>query len=85
MLDDVEAGNRAGCRTVLVDLGTEGPPTSPCRTPTAVARHTRQALSIVAALSGLDVFAELGYRPQAWGRPALAEALREYALGEAAL
>ena len=28
ILDDVEAGNRAGCRTVLVDLGTEPPPPS---------------------------------------------------------
>jgi D-glycero-D-manno-heptose 1,7-bisphosphate phosphatase len=29
ILDDIEAGNRAGCRTILVDIGTERPPTLP--------------------------------------------------------
>jgi D-glycero-D-manno-heptose 1,7-bisphosphate phosphatase len=66
ILDDIEAGSSAGCRTVLVDLGTEGPPTSAARTPTAVARCTRHALDIVAALSGLDVTTDLDYRPAAW-------------------
>ncbi|WP_376796341.1 D-glycero-alpha-D-manno-heptose-1,7-bisphosphate 7-phosphatase [Thermogemmatispora sp.] len=47
ILDDVEAGNRAGCRTVLVDLGTEGPPTLDLRRPTFVARDTRQALHLI--------------------------------------
>jgi D-glycero-D-manno-heptose 1,7-bisphosphate phosphatase len=66
ILDDVEAGNSAGCRTVLVDLGTEGLPASAARTPTAVARSTRHALDIVAALSGLGVTTDLSYRPAAW-------------------
>ncbi|WP_069804106.1 D-glycero-alpha-D-manno-heptose-1,7-bisphosphate 7-phosphatase [Thermogemmatispora onikobensis] len=47
ILDDVEAGNRAGCRTVLVDLGTEGPPESALRRPTFVARDTCQALELI--------------------------------------
>jgi D-glycero-D-manno-heptose 1,7-bisphosphate phosphatase len=66
ILDDVEAGNSAGCRTVLVDLGTEGPPTSAARRPTAVARCTRHALDIVAALSDLGVTTDLSYRPVSW-------------------
>lgn len=36
-LDDVEAGNRAGCRSVLVDVGTEGEPETPERVPDYVA------------------------------------------------
>src|SRR5438105_9598454 len=37
ILDDVEAGNRAGCRTILVDLGTEAPPDRALRSPSYVA------------------------------------------------
>jgi D-glycero-D-manno-heptose 1,7-bisphosphate phosphatase len=66
ILDDVEAGKRAGCHTILVDLGSEGPPASPTRTPTAVARSTRHALDIVAAFSGLNVTPDLSYRPASW-------------------
>lgn len=51
ILDDVEAGNRAGCRTVLVDLGTEQFPTSALRRPTFVARHTSHALRMIRAIS----------------------------------
>src|SRR5690606_30817673 len=36
ILDDVEAGNRAGCRTVLVDIGTESTPQREIRQPTFV-------------------------------------------------
>jgi len=66
ILDDVEAGRRAGCRTILVDLGTESPPTSDLRTPEFVARDTVHALRIVrgAAL-------ETDYRPARWREPAL--------------
>ena len=53
ILDDVEAGQRAGCRTVLVDLGTEALPTKPTRQPGYVARSTRHALRIVAAVEAL--------------------------------
>jgi D-glycero-D-manno-heptose 1,7-bisphosphate phosphatase len=49
ILDDVEAGNRAGCRTVLVDLGTEQTPTTAMRCPTYISRSTRQALQMIRA------------------------------------
>jgi D-glycero-D-manno-heptose 1,7-bisphosphate phosphatase len=54
ILDDVEAGNRAGCRTILVDLGTEPPPEQAVRRPDFVARHTRHALQIIIAVEGLN-------------------------------
>jgi D-glycero-D-manno-heptose 1,7-bisphosphate phosphatase len=47
ILDDVEAGNRAGCRTILVDLGTEGEPDSTARRPDHVARDTLHALRLI--------------------------------------
>jgi D-glycero-D-manno-heptose 1,7-bisphosphate phosphatase len=66
ILDDVEAGNRAGCRTILVDLGSESPPGMPIRQPFAVARDTRHALAIIAAVEGIAASADLGYLPPAW-------------------
>jgi D-glycero-D-manno-heptose 1,7-bisphosphate phosphatase len=66
ILDDVEAGNRAGCRTVLVDLGTERPPASEERTPDFVAGSTLHALGIVAACEGLGPEADLAYLPGGW-------------------
>lgn len=66
ILDDVEAGNRAGCRTVLVDLGTEPFPTASNRRPSFVARSTRHALHIIATVEGLGGHAGLTYRPSAW-------------------
>lgn len=66
ILDDVEAGNRAGCHTVLVDLGSEPEPYSELRRPTAVARNTPHALAIIAALSGLGPATELDYLPARW-------------------
>lgn len=66
ILDDIEAGQRAGCRTVLVDLGTEGPPERPVRRPTFVARDTRHALRLIAAEEGLGPAVELTYRPGGW-------------------
>lgn len=47
ILDDVEAGNRAGCRTILVDLGTETIPEQPLRRPNFVTPDTLQALQII--------------------------------------
>lgn len=67
ILDDVEAGNHAGSRTVLVDLGTEGRPRHPVRRPDYVARNTRHAFRLVQAVEGLDRTAELTYRPGSWG------------------
>ncbi len=37
ILDDVEAGKRAGCRSILLDVGTEGEPELPERVPDYVA------------------------------------------------
>lgn len=49
ILDDVEAGRQAGCRTVLVDLGTETLPAPPSRQPDFVAGSTAGALQMVLA------------------------------------
>jgi D-glycero-D-manno-heptose 1,7-bisphosphate phosphatase len=51
ILDDVEAGNRAGCRTILVDLGTEPPPERAVRRPDFVARDTPHALQIITTMA----------------------------------
>lgn len=72
ILDDIEAGNRAGCRGLLVDLGTESAPATRLRTPAYVARDTAHALGIIAALEGCAVpgtAPDLRYRPAAWRRP----------------
>ena len=66
ILDDVEAGNRAGCRTVLVDLGTESGPTSELRAPDFVGRSTQHALAIIGAVEGLGPAAEMDYLPPSW-------------------
>ncbi len=66
ILDDVEAGNRAGCRTILVDLGTEQAPTHPLRCPTFVARTTRHALQIVRTVELLAASLDFVYRPSRW-------------------
>src|SRR2546421_6041549 len=51
ILDDVEAGNRAGCRTILVDLGSEPPPERAVRRPDFVARDTLHALQIITTMA----------------------------------
>ena len=66
ILDDIEAGNRAGCRTILVDLGTEQAPAQPLRHPNFVARDTLHALRIVAAIKQLGPSVDLSYRPSTW-------------------
>lgn len=66
ILDDVEAGNRAGCRTVLVDLGTEPLPQASERIPDYVARNTIHALRIIKARVGINSNADLTYRPARW-------------------
>jgi D-glycero-D-manno-heptose 1,7-bisphosphate phosphatase len=55
ILDDVEAGNRAGCRTVLVDLGTETIPEQQSRRPDFVAPDTRHALWIINVIESQGV------------------------------
>jgi D-glycero-D-manno-heptose 1,7-bisphosphate phosphatase len=69
ILDDVEAGKRAGCRAVLVDLGTEPPPQRPLREPDFVARDTRHALEIIAGAEGLAARPDVSYRPAGWRGP----------------
>jgi D-glycero-D-manno-heptose 1,7-bisphosphate phosphatase len=66
ILDDVEAGNRAGCRTVLVDLGTEQPPTHFLRCPTFVGRDTCHALQTIRTIEELHPELDLLYRPVSW-------------------
>ncbi|MDQ2742072.1 MAG: HAD family hydrolase [Chloroflexota bacterium] len=67
ILDDVEAGNRAGTRTILLDLDTESVPSSAIRRPSYVAQNSNQALGIVGAIEGLGCIADLTYLPTAWG------------------
>lgn len=78
ILDDVEAGRRAGCRAVLVDLGTEARPRQRIRRPDFVARDTRHALRLIRAVEGLGPRADLTYRPARWdgAAPRRAAALR---------
>lgn len=66
ILDDVEAGRRAGCRTVLVDLGSESPPKTPLRRPDHVARDTPHALRLAAAAAGLIAATDPPYLPPSW-------------------
>ncbi|MCZ7572107.1 MAG: HAD family hydrolase [Ardenticatenaceae bacterium] len=68
ILDDVEAGNRAGCRTILVDLGTEPLPERPARWPRCVACDSVHALRIVAAIEhlGPGPAPTLAYLPESW-------------------
>lgn len=54
ILNDIEAGNRAGCRTVLVDLGTEPLPQQAIQVPTFVARNLPHAARLILAASGHD-------------------------------
>ena len=70
ILDDIEAGNRVGCRTALVDLGTESPPTRPIRQPHYVARDTRQALRLIRFVERLGPPEDQTYRPATWEQPA---------------
>jgi D-glycero-D-manno-heptose 1,7-bisphosphate phosphatase len=65
ILDDVEAGNRAGCRSLLVDLGTEHPPATEIRTPWAVCPTTADALDLIAAAVGNPALDRPGW-PARW-------------------
>lgn len=50
ILDDVEAGNRAGCRTILIDNGNETEWRLPARRwPTVVVRSLESAARVIAA------------------------------------
>jgi len=64
ILDDVEAGKRAGCRAILLDLGTEAEPECPEREPEFVAADFLSAAKYLLehdaalAFSKLDPFTE---------------------------
>jgi D-glycero-D-manno-heptose 1,7-bisphosphate phosphatase len=60
-LDDVEAGNRVGCHTILVDIGNEKPPASVLRVPTFVVPETRDALRIIRSVTELGSDLDLVY------------------------
>lgn len=66
ILDDVEAGKRAGCRTILVDLGTEAAPALALRQPDFVARDTLHALCIVGAIERICSVTDLSEKTGAW-------------------
>jgi D-glycero-D-manno-heptose 1,7-bisphosphate phosphatase len=66
ILDDIEAGRRAGCRTVLVDLGTESPPEGPLRQPDFIAEETPHALRIIAAVEQIGQATNTSYLPVSW-------------------
>lgn len=54
ILDDVEAGVRAGCRTILLDVGNETQWRSgPFRTPTRIAKNIAQAVAYIEHAVGL--------------------------------
>lgn len=77
ILDDIEAGHRAGCRTALVDLGTEATPETLVRTPHIVGRNTVHALTVIASLEGFGLEVGPVYRPMRWSppRPCIADAM----------
>ena len=55
ILNDVEAGRRAGCRTVLIDNGHETEwQLSPQRLPHHLAADMREAAAIITSLSGIE-------------------------------
>ena len=66
ILDDIEAGGRAGCRTILVDQGTESFSEQEVRRPNYVARDTLHALRMICAVEGCGPMEELSYRPETW-------------------
>lgn len=66
ILDDIEAGRRVDCRTILVDLGSEQAPASSLRQPDFVAHTTRHALQIVHAVENRSAGIDLLYQPASW-------------------
>lgn len=59
ILDDVEAGNRVGCRTVLVDLESEQMSEQPVRCPDKITQDTIHALRFIAAAEHLRCVTDL--------------------------
>ncbi|QBD83534.1 HAD family hydrolase [Ktedonosporobacter rubrisoli] len=83
ILDDVEAGNRAGCQTILIDLGTERRPEAAVRCPSFVAPSTLQALRLIQTVEALAPTLDLVYRPEGWRKECeLARGYRYHLAGE---
>jgi D-glycero-D-manno-heptose 1,7-bisphosphate phosphatase len=72
ILDDIEAGHRAGCRAALVDLGTEALPASEIRWPDLIAPTTAEALALIAIAEGLrsGSLPPTRYQPTRWSQTA---------------
>ncbi|CAN5656234.1 HAD family hydrolase [soil metagenome] len=68
ILDDIEAGKCAGCKTVLVDLGTESLPQSAMRWPDVVARDAVHAMQIIQSSEGIGCSVADDYLPPDWQR-----------------
>ncbi len=68
ILGDIEAGKRAGCRTVLIDLGTERAPSSSLRRPDFVVTNTVEASRLIRAIEGCGLPIENRYWPARWSR-----------------
>jgi histidinol-phosphate phosphatase family protein len=63
ILDDIEAGKRAGCRTILIDNGNETEWRLPAtRWPDAVVRNLENAARLVVASSAQE---QIGHQPAA--------------------
>jgi D-glycero-D-manno-heptose 1,7-bisphosphate phosphatase len=65
-LGDSEAGNRAGCHPIVVDLATEAWPANSLRWPAFVALDTVHALEMVGVVTALEPTLDLVYRSQTW-------------------
>ncbi|HEU5381552.1 MAG TPA: HAD family hydrolase [Ktedonobacteraceae bacterium] len=66
ILDDIEAGKRAGCSTILVDLGTEAQPEHFIRQPDFVACNTVHALQMIQDIENGYGQVDLSYQPLSW-------------------
>ena len=68
ILDDIEAGKRVGCRTVLIDLGSEPAPGSSLCRPDFVVTSTVEALQLIRAIEARGPPIENRYWPARWSR-----------------
>lgn len=63
ILDDIEAGNRAGCRAILTDCGNETEwQTAPARLPYAIVSNLHEAARIIVERHALETRHERGVR-----------------------
>jgi D-glycero-D-manno-heptose 1,7-bisphosphate phosphatase len=79
ILDDVEAGNRAGCQTLLVDVGAEPRPKTAMRVPMFVSATLSDALALILQVEVLQPELDLLYQPRAWRKDREVLAAQEWA------